>query len=138
MREKLVFLEDNWPELWLRKSQKHSTFVIMAISTNSIIRCDIMYQLHLESVIWQVCGCQKKRDDNTTIMFTCTLGPNPFLSPIEGTNSNMTDSKCKWYMFLHLIIKLVLIAISTKVEWFLLFLESFFGSIIFQKNKRLN
>ena len=59
----------------------------MAISTNSIIRCDIMYQLHLESVIWQVCGCQKKRDDNTTIMFTCTLCPNPFLSPIEGTNS---------------------------------------------------
>ena len=35
------------------KKNKHSTFVDMAISTNLIIRCNNMYQLHLESVIFE-------------------------------------------------------------------------------------
>ena len=35
------------------KAKKHSTFVDMAISTNLIIRSNNMYQLHLESVIFE-------------------------------------------------------------------------------------
>ena len=120
-----------------RKSKNHSTFVDMAISTNLIIRCENMYHLHFESVIFEFVpsiGLKKGFGPKVQVNIIVVLSSLFFWQP---QTCHMTDSRCNWYMMSHLIIELVLIAILTKFECFWLFLSHNWGQLSSRKNKLL-